>query len=138
MLAWAASFIAWQAAIPLLAIAFPWYVLRVLQLRSVSLFTDVAGVWVFRGVFPWSRGHFGVRWQDVEDAVMHTGFWAWLTKSYRVRVGHRFTKSSEIELGHVHRGDEAVIHINQRRQQEVQEDMAGAIFDALERYKRGQ
>ena len=85
---------------------------QVLSIRSILLFTDDEGVWVFSGIFPWSRGTFGVKWRDIEDAVYTTGFWSWALKSYTVRIGHRFTKSSEIVLPHIARGDAAVMHIN--------------------------
>lgn len=87
-------------------------VYQILSIRSVLLFTNDEGVWVFSGIFPWSKGTAGVKWRDLEDAVYFTGFWSWALKSYTVRVGHRFTKSSEIVLPHIARGNVAVEHIN--------------------------
>lgn len=86
--------------------------IQILWIRSVNLYTDDEGVWVYSGIFPWSRGVSGVKWRDLEDAVYFTGFWSWILKSYTVRVGHRFTKSSEIVLPHIARGNLAVEHIN--------------------------
>lgn len=97
-----------------LVIVFGLFVPRVLFIRSIKLYTDDKGVWVYRGIFPWSKGVTGVKWRDLEDATYYTGFFSWLLKSYRVRVGHRFTKSSEIILHHIKQGDIAVMHINEQ------------------------
>lgn len=88
------------------------FVVQILTIRSVVLYTDDKGVWVYSGIFPWSKGTRGVKWRDVEDAVYFQNFSSWLLKSYTVRIGHRFTKSSEIVLPHIARGHEAVMHIN--------------------------
>lgn len=88
------------------------FVVQILTIRSVVLYMDEQGVWVYSGIFPWSKGTRGVKWRDVEDAVYYPNFLSWLLKSYTVRVGHRFTKSSEIVLSHVARGNDAVVHIN--------------------------
>ena len=54
----------------------------------------------------------GVKWRDLEDAVFFQNFFSWLFKSYTVRVGHRFTKTSEIVLPHIANGNRVVEHIN--------------------------
>jgi hypothetical protein len=87
-------------------------IIKILSIRSVVLYTNDEGVWVYSGIFPWSKGSSGVKWRDLEDAIYFTGFWSWALKSYTVRVGHRFTKSSEIILPHIARGNLAVEHIN--------------------------
>lgn len=89
------------------------FIVQVLTIRSVVLYTNNQGVWVYSGIFPWSKGMRGVKWRDVEDAVYFPNFLSWLLKSYTVRIGHRFTKSSEIVLPHIARGDAAVMHINE-------------------------
>ncbi|WP_265644866.1 hypothetical protein [Verminephrobacter aporrectodeae] len=89
------------------------FVYQVLYLRSMILFTDDDGVWFFRGVFPWNKGITGVKWRDVEDAVFFTGFVSWAFNSYSIRVGHRFTKASELVIPNVRDGHNAVVHINE-------------------------
>lgn len=89
------------------------FIYQVLYLRSTILFTDNNGVWVFRGVLPWNKGVTGVKWRDVEDAVFYTGFVSWAFNSYRVRIGNRFTKASELLIFNVKDGKAAVSHINQ-------------------------
>lgn len=84
-----------------------------LYLRSVVLFTDDAGVWMQSGVFPWEKGAFVVKWRDVSEATFKTGLFSWALRSYSVRVGHRFTNDSELNVRNVYRGDLAVKHINQ-------------------------
>ena len=88
------------------------FMVGVLEIRSVALYTDAQGVWVYSGIFPWTKGVSGVKWRDIEDAVYTTNLLSWLLRSYTVRIGHRFTKSSEIALPHIARGHEAVMHIN--------------------------
>jgi hypothetical protein len=81
------------------------------------LYTDAHGVWVYSGILPWSKGVTGVKWRDLEDAVYMTNFSSWALRSYKVRVGHRFTKTSEIVLTHIARGNIAVEQINAQHQQ---------------------
>lgn len=89
---------------------------RIALLRSVLLCVDDVGVWVHAGVLPWKKGVTGVKWRDVDEATYAQGFWSWLTRSYMVRIGHRFTKSNEIVLTHIGGGKQAVGVINARHQ----------------------
>ena len=68
---------------------------------------------MFKGILPWAKGTSGVKWRDLDEAVFFPGFFGWVFKSYQLRIGHRFTKSSEIVLGHIRGGDTAVQEINQ-------------------------
>lgn len=61
----------------------------------------------------------GVRWRDVESAMFYTGFVSWAFNSYAVRVGHRFTKTSELYLRHVRCGRSAVEHINEKHRMKL-------------------
>ncbi|MGE6322732.1 hypothetical protein ACQKEF_21085 [Pseudomonas oryzihabitans] len=97
---------------------------KILYLRSVYLYTNDTGVWLFRGVLPWQRAYWGVKWRDIEAAAFYPGFLSWILRSYTVRVGHRFTRTSEIVLGHVARGDRAVDHINSLHQAMVRNEEA--------------
>lgn len=87
-------------------------VYKVLFIRSVVLFMNDEGIWVYSGVLPWSKGVGGVRWRDVEDARYVPGFLGWALRSYTVRVGHRFTRGHEIVLPNVQNGNRAVEQIN--------------------------
>jgi hypothetical protein len=80
---------------------------RFLLVRSVQLYYDDIGVWTFSGVLPWKKGIVGVKWRDMDEATFYTGFWSWITRSYTVRIGHRFTKSSEIVLTNIANGKAA-------------------------------
>jgi hypothetical protein len=102
----------WFAAI-MITIAIGLFAFNVLSIRSLVLYTDDHGVWVYSGILPWSRGMSGVKWRDLEDATYFTSFFSWLFKSYTIRVGHRFTKTSEIVLPHIACGHDAVVHINE-------------------------
>lgn len=112
---------AWQlgmavsAAVLLVALAV--FIYKLLHLRSVHLYTNEVGVWLYQGILPWSRGARGVKWRDIEDAMYFTGFFSWMFRSYTVRIGHRFTKTSEIIVSRLARGNKAVEHINQLLQE---------------------
>ncbi|MBH1987963.1 MAG: hypothetical protein I8H76_11630 [Burkholderiales bacterium] len=88
----------------------------ILSLRAVHLYCDDVGVWVYSGVLPWNKGVAGVKWRDLDEAVYFQGPVSWALRSYRLRIGHRFTKSSEIILTKMWRGHEAVMTINSRHQ----------------------
>jgi hypothetical protein len=88
-------------------------VYKILILSSVQVYKDDVGVWLYRGILPWSKGVRGVKWRDIEDAMYYTGFSSWMFRSYTVRIGHRFTKTSEIYVHHLAQGQNAVENINQ-------------------------
>lgn len=92
---------------------------RFLLLRSVQLYYDDVGVWVFSGVLPWKKGVAGVKWRDMDEATFVQGFWSWLTRSYTIRVGHRYTKDSEIVLTNIGAGKDAVTKLNARHQEMI-------------------
>lgn len=85
---------------------------KVYYLTQIRLYTDDQGVWVFRGVFPWNRGVYGVNWRDFEDVIFFTGFFYWLAKGYPVTIRPRFSSNPKICLPPIHRGREAVEEIN--------------------------
>lgn len=107
---------AWLAGL-CLVLALAILAVQVLSIRSLMLYTDDYGVWVYRGILPWARGVTGVKWRDLEEAVYQTGFLSWALNAYTVRVGHRFTQSAEIVLQNVSKGREAVEHINDLHRQ---------------------
>lgn len=83
-----------------------------LSRRAIRLYTNDHGVWVRSGFLPWTKGVSGVQWRDIDDAVYFTGFLAWAFNSYRIRVGHRFTRTSEIVIGSVADGRKFVEAVN--------------------------
>ena len=88
-----------------------------LLVRSVQLYMDDLGVWVHSGVLPWKTGITGVKWRDMDEATFINGFKGWATRSYTIRIGHRFTRGSEIVLTNIARGREAVALMNARHQE---------------------
>lgn len=92
---------------------------RFLLVRSVQLYYDEVGVWVTSGVLPWKKGVFGVKWRDMIEATYVNGFVSWVTRSYTVRIGHRYTKGAEIVLHHIAGGRRAVETINALHQQMI-------------------
>ncbi|GGE75062.1 hypothetical protein GCM10008020_19720 [Massilia psychrophila] len=90
---------------------------RLLLLRSVQLYYDDVGVWTYSGVLPWKKGVSGVKWRDMDEATFEPGFWSWVTGSYTVRIGHRYTKGGEIVLTNIGRGKAAVTTLNACQQE---------------------
>lgn len=108
----------------ILSVSLVFLVYQFLLLKSFHLYLDDVGVWVYSGVLPWNKGVAGVKWRDLDEAVYFQSMGSWLFKSYSIRIGHRFTKSSEILLSHWARGHEAVMTINRQHQELVR---AGAL-----------
>ena len=97
---------------------------RFLLVRSVQLYYDDVGVWVVSGVLPWKRGVSGVKWRDMDDASYAGGFVSWAARSWTVRIGHRFTRDSEIVLHHIAHGRKAVETVNAIHQQMIRSGAA--------------
>ncbi|HEY0065235.1 MAG TPA: hypothetical protein VGC21_24160 [Telluria sp.] len=96
-------------------------VYRFLLIRSVQLYYDDVGVWMYSGVLPWKKGIAGVKWRDMDEATFEQGFWSWITRSYTIRIGHRFTKASEIRLTNIAAGKDAVAKLNAYHQNMIRE-----------------
>lgn len=120
-LAWSASTV---AGVVVLGASLAFVIYQFLLLKSFHLYFDDVGVWVYSGILPWNKGVAGVKWRDLDEAVYFQSMGSWLFKSYSIRIGHRFTKSSEILLSHWGRGHEAVMAINGQHQELVR---AGAL-----------
>ncbi len=84
-----------------------------MHIRSYTLFVDEEGVWVFKGIFPWSKGIYGVKWRDFGEAVFFLNPVSWSLKSYTVHVSNKFKQENEIVLKNMHNGDIAVSQINE-------------------------
>ncbi len=113
-----------MAAAAVLGLSAVIVVYKFLQVRSVQLYYDDVGVWVYSGVLPWKKGVAGVKWRDMDEASYVNGFVSWVTRSYTVRIGHRFTRDSEIVLHHIASGRRAVETLNALHQQMIR---SGAV-----------
>lgn len=98
---------------------------RILLVRSYQLYYDDVGVWMYRGILPWSKGLVGVKWRDMDEATFAPSFWSWLLRSYTIRVGHRFTKSSEIVMTQMAGGKNAVTVLNTQLQNLIRANQLG-------------
>ena len=110
------------AAAVVLAVSAIWVGFRLLALRSVQLYYDDIGVWIYQGILPWKKGVTGVKWRDMDEATFVNGFWSWATGSYTVRISHRFTKASEIVVPSIGGGKQAVATLNAQQQQHIRAD----------------
>lgn len=96
-------------------LAVPWaigMVYRFASIRVVKLFTNDAGVWLSRGVFPWQKAISGVRWEEAGEAIAITGVVAWATGAYNVGVMHRYTKKTELWHPRIAHGSRFVGQVN--------------------------
>lgn len=57
-----------------------------------------------------------MKWRDFDEAVYFQGLVAWITGAYGLRIAHRFTKSNELLLSAMSRGNRAAEEINARHQ----------------------
>ncbi|SFV03824.1 hypothetical protein [Pseudoduganella namucuonensis] len=96
---------------------------RVLSIRSVQLYYDDVGVWLYSGILPWTRGVQGVKWRDMDEASFVQSFWSWLFRSYSIRIGHRYTKASEILLTRMANGKDAVARLNAHHQKLIRDNV---------------
>ncbi len=101
-----------QVAAGVLAVSALLLAYQFLRVRNVQLYYDDVGVWVHAGVLPWKKGVSGVKWRDIDEATYVNGFVSWATRSYTVRIRHRFTTHSEIVLHNIAGGRRAVETIN--------------------------
>lgn len=92
-------------------------VYRVLYVNSVTLLRDDHGIWCSAGILPWAKGVAGVKWRDIDQAHYYPNFLSYIFRSYTIRVGHRYTKGSEIVLPHMKCGHVAVMAINKEHEQ---------------------
>lgn len=93
----------------------------IMYVRSMKLFTDRDGVWLFQGVFPWQKSVRGVLWRDLDSAVFFPNFFSWLCRSYNIRLQHRHTKSSEVFLRDINKGQQVVEYINSEHRERFSE-----------------
>ena len=107
------------AGLVVLVVALLVLALKFFSIRSHHLYMDDVGVWVFSGILPWTKGVTGVKWRDLDEATFYQSMFSWMFKSYSIRIGHRFTKDSEIFLSHWNRGNDAVVTINTRHKELV-------------------
>jgi hypothetical protein len=83
-------------------------------LKSLELYYDENGVWVYRGILPWKRGSFGMKWRDIEIASFKQNLTSWTTHSYSLQILDRYTRKPELVLTDMRHGDQAVMFINNR------------------------
>jgi hypothetical protein len=103
------------------AVSFAFVLYNVLHTHSCKLYCDDVGVWVQQGVMPWNKGVVGVKWRDIDEATYRQSLASWLTRSHTLRVGHRFTRSSEIQLTNMSGAREAVVRVNTKLMSMIQD-----------------
>ena len=66
------------------------------QVRHCRAYADEAGVWFDSGLFPWSRGTRGVRWENFDQALYYPTPFSWIARSYTVDLRDRYGHSIKI------------------------------------------
>lgn len=99
--------------------------LKFYYLATLRLIINNDGVYLFRGIFPWTKGMTGTLWQDIADAQYFPGFIAWATRTYSIQVRFRFNKSNETFVPYIWKGHQAVMLINQTLQERARTAQAG-------------
>ena len=94
-----------------------------IRIKTFVAFYNDDGVYIISGIFPWTRGVSGTRWKDISEASYKTGLISWLIKSYNIRLGHRFTKTSEMELHNIKNGHILVGIINEKINELTKENL---------------
>jgi len=80
--------------------------------RSLILFYDDDGIWVYSGVFPWTKGTRGIQWEHVGQATFQLGLLSWIFKSYDITVTNKFKENANLTVEGVGSGNEAVTIFN--------------------------
>lgn len=99
-------------ALPVCTVVLLFVAYKLYYLSCILLYINEKGVWVYRGVFPWDRGVYGVKWLDFEDCVFHNGLIQWMTNGYPVTLRPRFSSNPQVVLPPIHQGRKAVETIN--------------------------
>lgn len=99
--------------------------LKFYYLWTLHLIINNDGVYLFRGIFPWTKGTTGTLWQDIADAQYFPGFIAWVTRTYSIQVRFRFNKSNETFVPYIWKGHQAVMLINQTLQERARTAQTG-------------
>ena len=74
---------------------------------------DETGVYYYKGFLPWSKGRYGIGWQDCGGAGCSLNFSSYIFKSYDITINHRFTNTSNLVIKSIHSGDEFVALVNE-------------------------
>lgn len=114
---WSASWKFGLAAL-LASIVFVGY--KVLFLRSVHLYCDGEGIWLYSGILPWNKSLYGIKWRDFGGATYIPAMGSWFSKSYSIRINHRFTASNVLYLTEMAHGDAAISEINAQHQEMIE------------------
>ena len=88
-------------------------IVRWIGFYVISVYMDDTGVFVYRGILPWTRGTYSIGWQDCGGAAYKQGFISYIFKSYVLTINHRFTNSSNIVVRGIGRGNEFVELVNE-------------------------
>lgn len=65
--------------------------------RQCKAFMDDEGVWFYCGLFPWTRGIRGVRWENFDQAQFRPGMFSWLFCTYTVYLNDRYGRTVVIK-----------------------------------------
>lgn len=76
---------------------FGWVLFKLTRCRA---YIDETGVWYYSGLFPWSEGIRGVRWENFDQAQYQQSVFGWATHSYTIYLLDRYGRSVTIKNLH--------------------------------------
>lgn len=67
------------------------------RIRRCRVYIDADGIWFESGLFPWSHGIRGVRWENFDQALFRKSFFSWISGSYTVFLYDRYGRTVEVK-----------------------------------------
>lgn len=86
---------------------FGWMLFRLTCCRA---YVDETGVWYYSGLFPWSKGIRGVRWENFDQAQYQQSVFGWASHSYTIYLLDRYGRSVTIKNLHNGRDWSALVN----------------------------
>lgn len=80
------------------------------KLSRCRAYIDETGVWYYSGLFPWSEGIRGVRWENFDQVQYGQSVFGWAAHSYTVYLLDRYGRS--VAVRNLHNGREWSAAVN--------------------------
>ncbi len=99
------------------------YSIKVMSLKSYTLYYDNDGVWMYCGILPWTKDSRGTKWRDLEAATYFPNFFSWMTRSYTIRISQRYTQNTDIRYCDMRNGRTSAAIINGKHKEFIDNKM---------------
>ena len=88
-------------------VGFGWILFRLSCYRA---YMDETGVWYYSGLFPWSEGIRGIRWENFDQAQHRQSIFSWVSHSYTIYLLDRYGRSVTVKNLHNGRDWSALVN----------------------------